>query len=111
MNADVTVTYAAETASERVREEGKARRQGVAAIGDRVARATGAGVVVENTGGDVMVATVDRNDGAVIALTAEGASMFGSRRAWEDGSDPLAVRDGGPEEVVATAIEWLTGSR
>jgi hypothetical protein len=88
------------------RERQAARAQGIHVMAQRVSRAVGWPVFVENTGGHTMVATVRAGYGIVIALTVEGYALYENRSAWRDGDEPMVTGTGTPLEIVVEAISW-----
>lgn len=103
------VRYGAdETGIPRIMEHERqaARHQGVHTMAVRVSRALGYPVRIENTGGHTMVATVRTRHGAIIAFWVEGYALYASKRAWQNGAEPILSDGGTVWEIVAEVTEW-----
>lgn len=88
------------------RERQAARVQGAHVMAQRVSRAVGWPVFVENTGGHTMVATVRAGYGIVIAFWVEGYALYENRTAWREGGEPMLTGNGTPLEIVVEAVAW-----
>lgn len=105
----IRVRYCAdETGNERImeREHRAARVQGVHTMAERVSRALGYPVRIENTGGHTMVATVRTRYGIIIAFWVEGYAVYAGKKAWENGGEALFSDGGTPFEIVSEVAEW-----